>query len=79
MGPISTRLLSRNGTKLGNEVLVILKDGHITRKVSDLSNALWMGAKPGDNIEEGTLRKHQSCAWIISNDENDIYLNEVGG
>ena len=68
-----------NGTTLGNEVIVVLKDGHIALKVSDQSNALWMGAKPGDVIEEGTLRKHQSGALIISNDENDIYLNEVGG
>ena len=38
-----------------------------------------MGAAPGDVIEEGTLRKHQSGAWIISNDEKDVSLEEIGG
>lgn len=38
-----------------------------------------MGLNPGDVIEEGKLRKHQSGQWIISNDEQDIYLEEIGG
>ena len=58
---------------------VILQDGHVTLKVSKNSNILGMGAAPGDVIEEGTLRKHQSCAWIISNDEKDVSLEEIGG
>ncbi len=37
---------------MGDEVVVILKDGHITLKVSKNSNILWMGATPGDVIEE---------------------------
>jgi len=67
------------GKTMGDEIIVVLKDGHITLKVSEKSNSLWMGAIPGDIIEEGTLRRHQSSQWIISNDENDIYLEEVGG
>jgi hypothetical protein len=38
-----------------------------------------MGAASGDVIEEGTLRKHQSGVWIISNDEKDVSLEEIGG
>ncbi len=68
-----------NGKTMGDEIIVVLKDGHITLKVSENSNVVWMGANPGDIIEEGTLRKHQSGQWIISNDENDIYLKEIGG
>ena len=64
---------------MGDEVIVILNDGNSTLKISENSNSLWMGAKPGDVIEEGTLRKHQSGQWIISNDEKDIYLEEIGG
>ena len=67
------------GKTMGDEVIVILNDGNITLKISENSNSLWMGAKPGDVIEEGTLRKHQSGQWIISNDEKDIYLEEIGG
>ena len=67
------------GKTMGDEVIVILNDGHIILKVSENSNSLWMGAKPGDVIEQGTLRKHQSGQWIISNDEKDIYLEEIGG
>ena len=44
---------------MGDEVIVNLNDGHITLKISKNSNSLWMGgAKSGDVIEEGTLRKH---------------------
>ena len=68
-----------DGKTMGDEVIVILNDAHITLKISENSNSLWMGAKPGDVIEEGTLRKHQSGQWIISNDEKDIYLEEIGG
>jgi hypothetical protein len=64
---------------MGDEVIVILNDGHISLKISENSNSLWMGAKPGDVIEEGTLRKHQSGQWIISKDEKDIYLEDIGG
>ena len=67
------------GKTMGDEIIVVLKDGHITLKVFEKSNSLWIGALPGDVIEEGTLRKHQSGQWIISNDEKDIYLNEIGG
>ncbi len=56
------------GKTMGDEIIVVLKDGHITLKVSENSNVVWMGANPGDIIEEGTLRKHQSGQWIISND-----------
>jgi hypothetical protein len=68
-----------DGKTMGDEVIVILNDGNITLKISENSNSLWMGAKPGDVIEEGTLRKHQSGQWIITNDEKDIYLEEIGG
>ena len=44
-----------------------------------LTISFWMDAIPGDVIEEGTLRKHQSGQWIISNDEKDVYLKEIGG
>jgi len=68
-----------DGKTMGDEIIVILKDGYITLKVPENSNSLWMGAIPGDVIEEGNLRKHQSAQWIISNDEKDIYLEEIGG
>jgi hypothetical protein len=68
-----------SGRTMGDEVVVILKDGHITLKVSKNSNILWMGATPDDVIEDGTLRKHQSGVWIISNDEKDVSLEEIGG
>ena len=64
---------------MGDEIIVVLKDDYITLKVSENSNVVWMGLNPGDVIEEGTLRKHQSGQWIISNDEQDIYLEEIGG
>jgi len=67
------------GKTMGDEIIVVLKDGHITLKVSEKSNSLWIGALPGDIIEEGTLRKHQSGQWIISNDDKDVYLDEIGG
>ncbi len=68
-----------DGKTMGDEIIVVLKDGHITLKVSENSNAVWMGSNPGDIIEDGTLRKHQSGQWIISNDEKDVYLDEIGG
>jgi len=68
-----------SGRTMGDEVIVILKDGHIILKVSNNSNILWMGAASGDVIAEGTLRKHQSGVWIISNDEKDVSLEEIGG
>ena len=68
-----------DGKTMGDEVIVVIKDGHITLKVSENSNSLWMGANPGDIIEEGTLRIHQSGQGIISNDEKDIYSEEIGG
>jgi len=67
------------GKTMGDEIIVVLKDGHITLKVSEKSNSLWIGALPGDVIEEGTVRKHQSGQWIISHDEKDVYLDEIGG
>lgn len=68
-----------DGKTMGDEIIVVLKDGHITLKVSENSNIVWMGLDPSDIIEEGTLRKHQSGQWIISNDEKDVYLEEIGG
>ena len=68
-----------DGKTMGEEIIVVLKDGHITLKVSENSNAVWMGLNPCDIIEEGTLRKHQSGQWMISNDEKDVYLDEIGG
>ena len=67
------------GKTMGDEIIVVLKDGHITLKVSENSNVVWMGANPGDIIEEGTLRQHQSGQWIISHDEKDVHLEEIGG
>jgi hypothetical protein len=67
------------GKSLGDEIIVVLEDGHVALLISENSNVVWMGAKPGDVWEEGTLRKHKSGVWIISNDENDVDLNEVGG
>ena len=64
---------------LGDEIIVVVEDGHIKLLISENSNALWMGAQLGDVWEEGTLRKHKSGVWIISNDENDVNLNEIGG
>jgi len=68
-----------DGKSMSDEIIVVLKDGNITLKVSENSNAIWIGSNPGDIIEEGTLRKHQSGQWIISNDEKDVYLDEIGG
>ena len=44
-----------------------------------------MDASPGDVIKEGTWAKNAEAAaleagkWIISNDEKDVYLKEIGG
>ena len=44
-----------------------------------------MDANPGAVIEEGTWAKKAEAAaleagkWIISNDEKDVYLDEIGG
>lgn len=67
------------GKSLSDEIIVILEDGHVALLISGNSNVVWMGAKPGDVWEEGTLRKHKSGVWIISNDESDVDLNEIGG
>lgn len=64
---------------LEDEIIVVLKDGHIALLISENSNALWMGAEPGDVWEEGTLRKHKSGVWIISKDKSDVDLDEIGG
>jgi|GEM_PF-742915 len=32
-----------------------------------------------DLILESTIRKHKSGAWIITDDEKDIYSDEIGG
>jgi hypothetical protein len=67
------------GKSLGDEIIVDLEDGHITLLISENSNVVWMGAKPGDVWEQGTLRKHKSGVWIISNNESDVHLEEIGG
>ena len=67
------------GKSLGDEIIVVLEDGHISLIISENSNAIWMGAQPGDVIEEGTLRRHKSGFWMISNDESDVDLKEIGG
>jgi hypothetical protein len=67
------------GKSLGDEIIVVLEDGHISLIISENSNAIWIGAKPGDVFEEGTLRKHKSGVWIISNDKSDVNLDEIGG
>ena len=69
----------REANLSGDEIIVVLEDGHITLLISENSNALWIGAQPGDIWEEGTLRKHQSGVWIISHDESDVHLEEIGG
>jgi hypothetical protein len=50
-----------DGKTMGDEIIVVLKDGHITLKVSENSNAVWMGSNPGDIIEDGTLRKRAAA------------------
>jgi hypothetical protein len=67
------------GKTMGDEIIVVLHDGHITLKLSENCNVVWIGLEPGDIIEEGLLRQHKSGVWIISNDEKDIYLEEIGG
>ena len=67
------------GKSLGDEIIVVVEDGHAALFISENSNAVWMGAKPGDVWEEGTLRKHKSGVWIISNDKSDVNLDEIGG
>lgn len=67
------------GKSLGDEIIVVVEDGHAALLISENSNAVWMGAKPGDLWEEGTLRKHKSGVWIISNDKSDVNLDEIGG
>ncbi|MBT5151187.1 MAG: hypothetical protein HOM43_02280 [Flavobacteriales bacterium] len=50
-----------------------------------LTISFWMGANPGGVIEEGTWVKNAEAAaleagkWIISNDEKDVNLKEIGG
>ena len=67
------------GKSLGDEIIVVLEDGHVSLIISENSNAIWMGAQPGDVWEEGTVRKHKSGVWIISNDKSDVDLGEIGG
>lgn len=67
------------GKSLGDEIIVVLEDGHVSLIISENSNAIWIGAQPGDVIEEGTLRRHKSGVWMISNDESDVDLKEIGG
>jgi hypothetical protein len=67
------------GKSLGDEIIVVVEDGHAALLISENSNAVWMGAKPGDVWEEGTLRKHKSGVWIISNDKSNVNLDEIGG
>ena len=67
------------GKSLGDEIIVVVEDGHAALLISENSNAGWIGAKPGDVVEEGTLRKHKSGVWIISNDKSDVNLDEIGG
>lgn len=67
------------GKSLGDEIIVVLEDGHVSLIISENSNAIWIGAQPRDVIEEGTLRRHKSGVWMISNDESDVDLKEIGG
>ena len=67
------------GKSLGDEIIVVVEDGYAALLISENSNALWMYAKPGDVWEEGTLRKHKSGVWIISNSKSDVNLDEIGG
>ena len=67
------------GKSLGDEIIVVVEDGHAALLIPENSNTLWMGAKPGDVWKEGTLRKHKSGVWIISNDKSDVNLDEIGG
>jgi hypothetical protein len=53
-----------DGKTMGDEIIVVLKDGHITLKVSENSNAVWMGANPGGVIEEGTWAKNAEAAAL---------------
>ena len=36
------------GKSLGDEIIVVVEDGHAALLISENSNAVWMGAKPGD-------------------------------
>ena len=65
------------GQSLGEKVNVEFKAGKV--KVSYLGEGQMRGYKKGDILEEGFILRHKSGVFIISNDEKDRELEEVGG
>lgn len=65
-----------NEISFGDKVEVIIRGEYI--KIIYLEGNI-TGLQTGDIVDEGRLLQHKSGQWIISNNKNDIKLEEVGG
>ncbi len=65
-----------DGISMGQKVTVIINQDSV--KVIYHGETLSL-TKPGDVLDAGLLRKHQSGVWIIAHKEDDIYIEEIGG
>lgn len=63
-----------NGRMPNTPVEVVIKGDKIT-----ISKTAETNLTGEDLILESTIRKHTSGKWIITDDESDIYSDEIGG
>lgn len=66
-----------DGKSMGEKVTVIIQ-GNSIKVIYEGDGQLTL-TEPGEVIDEGVLRKHESGKWIITQSEEDILLEEIGG
>lgn len=66
-----------DGKSMGEKVTIVIK-GDSIQVIYEGDGQLSL-AKKGDILDSGIIRKHKSGNWIISQKDDDIYLDEYGG
>lgn len=66
-----------NGNSMGEKVTVMIK-GDSIQIIYEGDGQLSL-VKKGDVLDSGIIRKHKSGKWIITQSEDDVYLEEIGG
>lgn len=66
-----------DGDSMGEKVTVVIKGDSI--KIIYEGDGQLSLAKKGDVLDSGIIRKHISGNFIISQDEDDVYIEEIGG
>jgi len=66
-----------DGKSMGEKVTIVIEGNYI--QVIYEGNGNLTLTKAGEIIDEGQILKHTSGAWIITSNNTDIHLEEVGG